>query len=1089
MLDDSALERVDECPSGTHRSLVDPELGVAASEASCEPDSSCDALLCGDGTCREEGGIAACLCPAGYGGEACDACAPGYAEDEGQCRLTAASPSPSPSDGLSLTDAAAPQLAISGDGHRVQFGDCGSASGCADEIPMTGRVSELFREVDIAVAQFVKTRCAGSAVVAFSRNGRRVYKRGFGKKAGAAAGNLAHCPNDDTYAPTALNTLPDTPHQIGSVSKFVTGSIVREQIWDRIQQRGLTGRYADPTEALLLDPDLELLPPAILRYLDQTRADSVCPPVPTAGSCTRVGCSGNGPDARWQNITVGDLLGHTAGLAGSVFPSWSEAIVQAEATRDYTSENDWQADHNDLRATTKFPNQMDAARSNLAGKLNVSADDIKFVSTRNALDDEDIYDETLKLVAGTCLSHNPVGQTQSSPSGIDQGYHNSSYRMLGRISAHLSGEQGDDDRFSAPNGFPELHEGSALDTFLLEHGLEDGVFAEHALETRVMGWDPSYPDLAPDRREWKNSTYNPTYPAENRPFCVWDGSTCDFSPWEDDDDNAIGLRLPWNFATNYIDWDANPPAWANSPPPVAAYRGTAARGVPTGALAAEAPALLRISNLYRAEAESVRQGALRSACPSCTGTSLKSGAMEGARAHVRQMAGTAGTWNVPPRDSNGRLSMEPDVSNWTSAAWTDTAGVDIVTAVNQRRDESTSDGYRLHRYVSYALSRVDWDAVDLELAAEPQRVVGMAMNASSRTYTWYADDHREVHVGTPDALGSVASSPASVSLPSSRISGDVVGMAISTTSNTYAWYDDGHRSRGSSSNLDSSNDVVSYSLPPGQSYEDIVGIAIAGDNRVYSWYQDGTRAIGRTWDLDAYGVASYSLPPGQTAAEIEGIAIDWADDSHVYTRFRDGSVSEGISWDLDRYALTRGDMAGLSMEDGDTTQWFENGYMRRMSGTPADNMVNPDIIEAGPYAVAPGYSPSDVIGVSDFNGTNRRFWYSDGNMSYGTAAATTPSYPSSFNAQPGTLLGLATANNGRLYSWYNTSVRASGTSVDLDAYSQNTSFQAAQHPFNIDAIAIDSGNGGDGRVWTVYRDGAVSRGRTWNLSQQTWDAP
>ena len=957
---------------------------------------------------------------------------------------------------------------------------------------MTGRVSELFREVDIAVAQFVKTRCAGSAVVAFSRNDRRVYKRGFGKKAGAAAPNLAHCPNDDTYSASALHTLPDTPHQIGSVSKFVTGAIVREQIWDRIQARGLTGRYADPTEARLLDPDLELLPPSILRYLDQTRADAVCPPVPTSASCVRVGCGGNGPDARWQLITVGDLLGHTAGLAGSIIPSWSEAVVQAGATRGYTSESDWRADHDDLRATTKFPFELDNARSNLAGKLNVDTDDIMFISNNNALDDEDIYDETLKLVAGTCLSHNPVGQSQNDRSSVDQGYHNSSYRMLGRISAYLNGEQGGDDRFSAPNGFPELHEGSALDTFLLEHGLEDGVQAQHALETRVMGWDPSYPDLVPDRREWQNNTYNPVEPAENRPFCVWNGSTCDFTPWEDDINNTVGLRVPWNFATSYIDWSGNTPIWVTSPPPVPPYRGTASRGIPTGALAAEAPALLRISNLYRAEAESVRQGVLRDDCPSCSGTSLKSGSMGGARAHVRQIAEnntTPNTWNLPPRDPSGRLQTEPNTNNWTQVSWTEAEDVDIVTAVNQRRDESNSNGYVLHRYVSYALSRVDWDAVDLELEAESTRVVGMAMNASSRTYTWYADDHREAHVGTPDALGNLANSPASVSLPSSRISHDIVGVAISTTGNTYAWYDDGHRSRGSTTNLDSADDIEHYSLPPGQSFEEIVGIAISADNRVYSWYEDGTRAIGRTWDLDAYGVGTYSLPPGQTAAEIEGIAIDWADGSHVYTRFRDGSVSEGTSYNLDSYGFVRGNMAGLSMEDGDTTQWFKNGYMRRMSGTPADNMVTPNIIESGPYAVAAGYTPADVIAVSDFNGAERRFWYADGNMSYGTATATSPAYPSSNNARPNTLAGLATANNGRMYSWYNTSARASGSDSDLDAYSSDSSFQSAQSSFSIAAVAIDSGNGGDGRVWTIYQDGAVSRGRSWDLGQQVWDAP
>lgn len=1084
------------CPAGTHARLVDPELG--ATEAGCEPDSTCDAMDCGAGACREEGGVAACWCPIGLEGDACERCADGYADDgRGGCEAVGASPQAG--DGLSLSMEPEPVAASSVDGHRVEFGTCGSDAGCADEIPMTGRVSELFEEVDIAAAQFIKTRCAGSGVVAISRNGRRVYKRGFGKLSGAAAPDLDHCPGDDgNYHPAALNTLPDTPHQVGSVSKFVVAAVVRAQIQRRIEERGLTGRYADPTEALLLDPDLELLPASLLRYLDQSRADAVCPPAPQPGMCVRDGCGGNGPDVRWQQITVGDLLGHTAGLASSIFPDWDDAVVQAAITRDYDSRSDWQADHDDLRARTKFPNALDAARANVAGKLGVDTDDVMFISNYNALDDEDIYDETLKLVAGGCLSHTPVGQTQSNPSNIDQGYHNSSYRMLGRISAHLSGEFGDDARYSAPNGFPELHEGSALDSFLLEHGLEDGVIAEHSIETRVMGWDPSYPDRAPERRHWRNGTYSSTAPAENRPFCVWNGSSCDFTPWQADTNNAIGLRLPWNFATQYIDWDASPPALVSSPPSVPAYQGTASRGTATGGLAVEAPALLRIANSYRAEAESVRQGWRRDACAAapaipgdagsqCQNSSLKSGSMDGARGRVLQLGGESVTRNLPARDSNGHLTMEPNPANWTSVSVNRPDGVDLVTSVHQRRDESGFDGYNFHRYLDYALSRVDWDAVDLELASESRRVVGMAMNASSRTYTWYADDHREVHEGVPSTPGEQATSPSDVSLPSSRISTDIVGVAISTSGNTYAWYDDGHRSRGSSWNLDSGSDTISYTLPPGQTYEDIVAIAISGQNRVYSWYRDGTRAIGRTYDLDAYGVGTYSLPPGQTADEIVGVAIDWAGDNHVYTRFRDGSVSEGSSWNLDAHDYTQGRIAGMSMSDGDTTLWFANGYMRRMAGSPAENMATPTILEAGPYEVAPGYAPEDVIAVSDYSGVQRRFWYADGTMSYGSGPATAPSYPDLFNADEDRLVGIASASNGRVYSWFNTGARASGTSTDLDAYSSHTTFNAPQHPFSIAAIAIDSGDG-DGRVWTVYRDGAVSRGRSWNLGQQTWDS-
>ena len=134
----------------------------------------------------------------------------------------------------------------------------------------------------------------------------------------------------------------------------------------------------------------------------------------------------------------------------------------------------------------------------------------------------------------------------------------------------------------------------------------------------------------------------------------------------------------------------------------------------------------------------------------------------------------------------------------------------------------------------------------------------------------FADDHREAYLGQPDLLGNQATTPRAVSMPSSRIATDILDVAISSGGDVYAWYDDGHRSRGTSWNLDADDDVVDYSLPPGQTYEDIVGIAIAADDRVYSWYADGTRAIGRSWDLDYHGVspaeASESTAPIENGA-------------------------------------------------------------------------------------------------------------------------------------------------------------------------------------------------------------------------------
>lgn len=1077
------------CGPGTHLVMPDAEIDGDASAPRCETDISCGTLDCGSGECLEEGGVAACVCPPGYGGDACEQCAVGFEDDEaGGCVRSEVE-----AQALDLVSENAVAASAS-EGHRVEFGDCGGGAGCADEIPMTGRVSAFFREVDIAMAQFLKTRCAGSGVVAVSRNGRRIYKRGFGKVAGSAAPNLAHCPEDaGNYEASAPNTLPDTPHQVGSVSKFVTAALVREQIEDRIVQQGLTWKYADASEALILDPDLELLPPGILRYLDQTRGDSVCPPI-TAGTCARSGCGGNGPDARWQQMTVGDLLGHTAGLASGVMPDWETGVIpEAGVLRGYDSKADWDADHAELRSRTKYPNELDAGRAYLAGKLGVSQNNVIFVSNYDAVDGEDLLDETLKITAGRCLSATPVGQTDSNPSGVDQGYQNGAYALLGRISAHLSGELGGDPRYASPSGFPELHEGSALDSFLVEHGLEDGVVAEHSLQSRVTGWSPGRTDPVPDRRAWDGNTYIPNVAAKNRPFCVWNGNDCDFGPWSNDTNNGVGLRLPWDFGFGYWSFEPGGLQFINAPHSIPFYYNTEARNPSTGGLMVEAPALLAISNLYRAEAEDVHQGTPRQGCTTCGGTSQKGGDMGGARARVRQIStGSANsrtiTSSLPPRNGAGRLTTEPLTSNWTNATWTEPSGVDLVVALSQSADESNSNGYAMERYVSYGLSRVDWDAVDLELSRQSRRVVGMALNSSSRTYLWYADDHREAYLGQPDLLGNQATTPRAVSMPSSRIATDILDVAISSGGDVYAWYDDGHRSRGTSWNLDADDDVVDYSLPPGQTYEDIVGIAIAADDRVYSWYADGTRAIGRSWDLDYHGVGSYSLPPGQTAEEIVGIAIDWADDSHVYARFRDGSVTEGTSWNLDAYGYDRGNIAGMSMYGGDTTLWFSNGYMRRMAGSPADNMGVPTILESGEYGVAPGYEPEDVIAAAEIDDGGVRFWYSDGTTSWNTNPATNSTYPGWPSTQPGSLSGVGRTSDGTVYSWYNTGARAVGTFSNLGSEGIQSSYDAPQHHLNLAAVAIDS-SGGDGRVWAIYRDGGVSRGRSWNLGQQVWDAP
>ncbi|MCA9649495.1 MAG: serine hydrolase [Myxococcales bacterium] len=1079
------------CEPGTHPRVLDPDIdpevaaGAEPGSVVCDPDLSCDALDCGAGECREGGGVASCLCPVGYDGASCNECAPGFGPDgEGRCAHVADAPA-------ALASPLDPAATISDSGHRVQFGTCGAGAACADEIPMTGRVSPLFAEVDLAMQQFMKTRCAGSAVVSFSRKpdsgeARRVYKRGFGRDWGSATPSLAHCPEDDEYASWADYTLPDTPHQVGSVSKFVTAAVVREQIEDRIDATGRRWQLDDATEAEVLDPALELLPDELMRTIDQSRPDAQCPPIVGPGGCARSGCGGNGPDSGWQQMTIGDLLGHSAGLDGSVLIDWEDVITQTATLRDYDSWSDWKADNDALRARTKYPTALDSARDYLAGRLGVSATNVLFVNIYDAIQSEDPLDESLMVAAGRCLANTPTGQTQSAIDYTDYGYQNGDYAVLQRISAHLNALSGGPERFSSPNGFPELHAGSALDEFLTELDIAEGVVAEHSIQNRVLGSSPGLSDPVPQRREYINGTYTPTQANKSRPFCVWNGSECDFTDWADDLDNSVGLRLPWSFAVGYFDLTPGGWVWVNRPSNVYHFLNTEGRNPGVGGLMVEAPALLKIANLYYAKREDPRQGALREGCPNCSTTGYKGGDMGGARARVRQLVGTTLARSLPPRDGQGHLTLSPDPANWTDASWIEPAGVDFVVAVSQSADEAQVGGYDMERYVSYALSRVDWDAVDEMIEGQARTVVGMAMNSSGNTYLWFEDDHREVKAGPPALAMVDAAASADYQLPSTRIGSDLVGVGISNTDTVHGWYDDGHYSTGSSTNLD--HTAHSYTLPPDQSYEDIVGLAFASDNRVYSWYRDGTRAIGTPDVLDYHGVASYTLPPGQTVDEIVDIAIDWANGNTVYTRFLDGSVAEGSSWNLDAGGYDRGLVAAMTMNDGDTTIWYANGYMRRMAGSPADNMVTPTLLESRQYSTPAGYSPGQIVGAAETD-AGTRFWWATEETSWGMGTPSAMSYPNWPSTQVSQVADMARTTDGTVYSWYNTDARARGDIWDLGSEAIEPDFDASQSALNIVGMAIDSGAEGDGDVWVLYLDGAVSKGRSWDVGQTYWPAP
>ena len=984
-------------------------------------------------------------------------------------------------------------------GRLVETGWCDGVSDCATEVPRTGRISPLFREVDIAMAQFMKTHCVGAAVLAISRKGKLVYKRGFGRTHGAATSwSSADCPQD-AWDDGGEYVTPDTPMPVGSVSKFVTGTMARKLVWQRIVDKGMTGTYADPSEAKLLDPTLELLPPSLLRYYDQTREDAECPPlVLTDIACTtRTGCGGNGPDSRWTRVTIGDLLGHSAGLPWSA-PDWYDVLMPNVATlRGHDDEADWQAEHDVLRASTPYQAAMDEARGYLAGRLDVDESDLYFVNPYHRVAGENPLDDVMRAVAGRCLAATPKGQSDSFPKS-DTGYSNTGYAILDRVIAHLAPELGAGARFAAPDGAPELHQGSALDLFLAAEGIEYGIETEEGIYAGQKLLPPGYVDPAPQPRAWDGETYYWLTNSVARPFCVWNDAagTCDMGPWKDDIGGAGGLRLPWDFLFWQWAFTDDGPVIVEEPPQVGFMLQTPSLGAGTGGLRVEAPVLLDLLGRYYAQEKDVRMGRERATCPECDDTAGKNGGMTGAYAWVYQLAGDPKAMNLPPTDADGRLTIERDTSQWVSTSWTDPDEVDFVVAINQSADETGGGSYAsIGRYVRFGLDKVDWMEVDRWLDTGSVRIAGMAFNSKGNTYYWYEDGIRAVRDSDPGAHhGDWATlSSSTYALPSARPGSSIVGVGIDSKNRVHAWYDDGHVSTGTSNDLASVLDPQPYTLPPGQTFEDILGVSINSGNRVYSWYRDGTVATGTSIDLGRYGTATFELPPGQAWDDVVDMAIDWPGGNHVWTRFRDGTVTEGTTQDLDAHGLWRGRVDGLSSSGDRTTIWYRSGFRRVLDGMLADNLDELDVLEVGWWDVAPFVDREDLLDVAESLPTQGVAWFdggvvatSGGHLDGGWVGGL--GFPAGQDA--GTVAGIAQTTDGIVYSWYLDGTRAIGTATALAATSTGSfTTPPGQSPATIEAIAIASG-GGDGRVWTLYQDGSVSEGRSWDLDYYGyWPAP
>lgn len=1060
-------------------------------------------------------------------------------------RLPPPEPTPGPHDnpdGLAAEEPPPQMSSSTTDPYvRVEGGTsgCTMQSTCVDSIPMTGRVSPLFESVDQAMRQFMQIHCAGGGVLAVSRNGRRVYKRGFGRTKGAAS-VFSICGNDQ-YDGFASPVRPDMPFHMASVTKFVTAAATRMLVKEYLLAQQPPPNPIDPSAVLVVD----VLPSDLRDYYLHTAGTGTCAPVPGwlttfsgSESDPRNCGTGQHPDDRWTDVTVGDLIGHTSFMAGSdadagFFDRWGwlsgggsvYIMSNLQALRGINNYWDWIVEYLALSSTTKYPTELEDARDAIAAALDdegvtlsgggsVSDGNILFIDHYNSADGWTPVEDYLIIAAGNAFAANPAGATDDSP-GTGT-YSNQNYRMLGRIAAHLHATlNGGEDLWAAPDGFPELHDDTALGWFLAQNGIDRGIWSEHAIFNRQHNYAPGYEDPTPWGRSWSNGSYESMERPNSRPWCLLDGNNCDFSFWMAGDAAERGLAPEWDFSTGSLLDPAEVPRYRNEP------TGWITEG---GGLAMEMPALLTLLDRYAPEGSDTtrtRMGMPIDEYDQKPGTAKsvgKNGSYPGTSAQAWKLRGSSRSGiNAPPADplDDGKLTLDV---NWSSSlSWTDPDDVDFAVAVNQDSREGAVGNFgALANFVRYGLrddvgNGVDWDAVDRMIHHQRRHVVGMSFDANGNTFYWYEGDGNITDVnelggamgGNPGAhFGSTYYFYDFIYEPAAtRIGTDVLGVAIknAVVDTTYMWYDDGHYSAGSIEDPSTTIASGEYTLPSALvngilvplKYDQLIDVAFSSSGSVYSWYTNGTVARGIVHDLDSVWTSAYVVPTDQRTDEVEAVAIDWANANKIWARYRDGSVSRGTTSNLGYYTADYHPArpVAMSITGNITTMWYANGWYRKFDGMPIAAFDGSNQVESGYWHAGDGDDPSDYRGVYEIIGAAESNVLGTGRIGYWDAetaplldgvpdASTAASYPTGYG--PLDVIDFAMDSNGVLYTYFDDGTRAVGDSSDLDSISQGTDvFSVTPGLSYADIAAIAMTDGGE--VWTMYDNGVVSWGTDTDL--------
>lgn len=450
-------------------------------------------------------------------------------------------------------------------------------------IHSTGQAHKVLEPFDHVIRRYMLDRCVGGAIFGVSLFGKPIMVRGFGSLSGAPTNDpayLASC--SDTFnvsnavpgytLPGPTQVQPNSAFRIGSISKCVGAAMLRKAVKANILSGGNPADDDDEVEGLVLCENTEMLPPEVVDVMclgapppaplstvsglspncdDETPCPyggecvpndpkggvgvcTDCPPGFAGTDCSRntTHCASlaSHVDARWDDVTLGHLMGHRSGLPRSVPDAGTVILPRLFQLRGLMTESDWQDQEDLLTSEEGFPSGTFAA---------------EFPNFDDAKDDigENGYfvprltlAEAILARLGSCLLYTPGG---TIPEGLNS-YSNTAYAFIGGIIETITGMP-----ISGRTGKPAEHEGSYLEQFaeqqlglpLPDQGTPYGIFSSGGV-FRLR------PANTPVFRHWDDDqqTYYPLYGDDKRPHCEWSSNDCRFTDWQNNDP-----RHDWDF--------------------------------------------------------------------------------------------------------------------------------------------------------------------------------------------------------------------------------------------------------------------------------------------------------------------------------------------------------------------------------------------------------------------------------------------------------------------------------------------------------------------------------------------------------------